>query len=120
MSHALVEEYIEKNEKVAEYLSARDAFQKLNRIVDELAAKINNVGYTLKNWRGMFLFSDCEINLPTKNLKDLQDKSFSAANWPSPKQINEILVLWHTARNRQKDLWREIPSEYRKGLDLPF
>ena len=120
MNHASVKYYFKKDEQVVEYLDARDTFLKLDKKVDDLAAKISNVGHTLLNWRSMFLFSDCKTNLPAVFLRDLQDKNYSASNWPTAKQINDVLAVWHTSRNRQKQLWKKIPLELRKNLESPF
>ena len=102
------------------YLDAKTVFERADRAITALSARLAKVSAALEHTRGFFAFSNVEgSGFPPETVMGRQSVSDDGNTWPSAKTINQALMDWHGAKQAMETAWAAIPQERKAGLVPP-
>jgi hypothetical protein len=102
-----------------DYLDARSAYDHCNTELNAMRDIVRRAGQALDSNRGMLIFANSGIGLPSPVALSSQAVSIDANRWPSAEKIMEALVRWHEARSKMTSAWSTVPEARRAGLQQP-
>jgi hypothetical protein len=101
-----------------QYLAARAEYVRIVAILNKQGEMFEKLGEAIRRNPGRVSFKNLEGNPPTA-MAAPGGPVVDASTWPSPAQMNALLVDFHAAKAALRDVWTSIPAKLREGLAPP-
>ena len=100
--------------EIEAYLRARKAFERVATELEELADEIVEIGESLRDDPTDVAFTNAGTPLDAS-----VSRTFDAEDWKSAKEIQALLVLYHSAMDEMHACWEKVPADLRDGVLPP-
>ena len=105
-------------EPIRVYSKANGELDQANNDLDKIRSLIQHVGQQLAVNPLSFSVSNAGVDFPAEVIMS-HNPSLNANDWPSAKQIGEVLSNLHTKRKAVEDVWRRLSIEDKKIVRPP-
>jgi len=103
---------------VRNYLDAKAELDKTKQKVSDITKLIAEVGEALKRDPWSLMISNVDVGFPPEVAMG-ESRSLNANNWPTARQIAELLSAMHKARHGAVNAWASLSGPDRENLTPP-
>ena len=105
-------------DSVRKYLDAKAELDRAKQKVSDIAKLIAEVGDALKRDPWSLMVSNVDVGFPPEVAMG-GSRSLNADNWPTARQIAELLSTMHKARHGAVNAWASLSKSDRENLTPP-
>ncbi len=103
---------------IRKYLDAKIKLDKAKQKVNDMTKLIVEVGNALNRNPWSFMVSNVDVGFPPEVAMG-GSRSLNANNWPTAKNIAELLSAMHDARHEAVNAWASLSQSDRSNLTPP-
>lgn len=105
-------------DSVRKYLDAKAELDRAKQKVNDITKLIAEVGDALKRDPWSLMVSNVDVGFPPEVAMG-GSRSLNANNWPTARQIAELLSAMHKARHGAVSTWASLSKSDRENLTPP-